>query len=152
MADIDAIATAIAGRFAAAQVTPPVYTGVVNIRTSTADIPNQLGPLPCVLVFSEDADMDHKVGVGSRFMLLHYIVRFYLDQTMDLERANSRLRKWATVLQDQLRISAQLGGTVNGWARIDGWRIGRLIYSDQPYVGIELRVSVTLTEGWAAVA
>lgn len=150
MADIDAISEALAARFAPAQVTPPA--SLTNIRSSSADVPNQLGALPCVVVFWEESDFDHKVGVGSRFAVLGFKVRFYLEQTLDMERANDRLRRWATVLQDQLKISAQLAGTVNGWARVDGVRAGRLIYAEQPYVGLELDVSVTLTEGWAAVA
>lgn len=147
MTDFDAIGTALAGRFAAAQVTPPGT--LQNIRVSTAQIPNAMPPLPCVLVFPDTGEF--RTGNGTRLGVHQWMVRFYLDQTIDLERDINALRRWLGVLVDQLKLSVQLAGAVDR-ATVDSWRIGILTYAGQPYTGIELSVGVVKTEGWAAVA
>lgn len=153
MPDFDAISTAVAARFAAAQVTPP--GGFTNIRLSTADLPNTMGMLPCVFVYPDNGRFDyspsHRNGTYS------FLVRFYYSQTNDLGRELPALRKWLTVLADQLRLAAKLGGLTAGtWevaaARIDTWKMGVLDYASQPYSGIELMITVVVNEGWAAVA
>jgi hypothetical protein len=147
MPDFDAIGTALAARFAAAAVTPP--TGFGNIRLSTADLPNGVATLPTVLIFPDTGDF--ATGNGTRLGIQDWLVRFYYAQTGDLTRDTNALRKWLTVLVDQLRDSVQLGGVVV-YARVDGWRVGQLTYAGQDYSGLELRVRVQTSEAWPAVA
>lgn len=145
--DMDAVATAIATRYTAAQVTPP--TGYNNIRASTADIPNQLPPLPCVVVFPDSGDF--RTGNGTRMGGHDFLVRFYFAQAIDLTRDMNALRKWTTILTDQLKLSTQLGGIVDV-ATVDGYQMGLLKYVGETYSGVELRIHVVKSEAWAAVA
>lgn len=145
--DFDAIASALAARFAAAQVTPPA--GYNNIVVSTANIPEELPRQPCVLVFLDTGDFE--TGNGTRIGGHNWLVRFYYSQETDMERHQVGLRKWATVLVDQLKTSVQLSGTVVV-ARVDGYTLGILNYAGQAYAGIELKIGVATSEGWAAVA
>lgn len=147
MADFDAIGTALAARFAPAQVTPP--GGFTNVRASTADIPNQLSALPSVVCFLDEGEF--RTGNGTREGISTWAVRFYYAATTDLTRDAAALRKWLSVLVDQLKLSVQLGGAVDR-ATVDGWKIGILTYAGMTYSGIELQVRIVKTEGWAAVA
>lgn len=147
MPDFDAITTPLAARFASGAVTPPA--SYQNVRFSSGDLPNQMPPLPCVLVFLDEGEFD--TGNGTRLGTHKFTVRFYYSQTADLPRDMVALRKWLTVLVDQLRLSAQLGGVVVV-ARVDTWKIGLLDYASQTYSGIEIGVTIRTSEPWAAVA
>ena len=78
-------------------------------------------------------------------------IRFYYNQTGDLERDSAALRKWATVLIDQLQGAVQLGGTVTS-AHIMGFQVGLLNYAGIQYTGLEMRITVITNDAWAAVA
>ena len=147
--DFDAITVALAARFGPASVTPP--TGYDNVRTSTGDLPNQMVPLPAVLVFPESGDFDTAPKVGGRDSTHEFIVRFYYGQTGVLERDTVALRRWLSVLVGQLRQSVQLGGIVTS-ARIASWLIGILPYGGSEYTGIELTVRIVTNEPWEATA
>jgi hypothetical protein len=147
MPDFDPITTALAGRFAAAVVTPP--PGYDNVRVSTGNLPEQMTPLPSVYVFPDHGSFD--TGQGIRTGDHDYFVRFYFNQTGDTERDMVALRKWLTVLVDQLKEATQLGGIVSV-ARVDTWQLGILNYAGKTYSGIELGVHIRTDEGWAAVA
>ena len=147
MPDFDAINTALIARFAAAAITPP--TGYDNVKISTGNLPEGMFPLPAVLVFPEGGDFTHYPG--KRDSTHQYVVRFYYNQNGDLERDTPALRKWATVLVDQLKISTQLGGAVT-LAVVTHWAVGTYDYTPNQYTGIELTVSVVVNEAWAAVA
>lgn len=146
--DIDGIATAIAARFAAAQVTPPAG-GYDNVRVSTADLPGQMTPLPTVLVFLDSGDFGHFPGM--RDGRQEWTVRFYYNQAGDVARDMKTLRLWLAVLIDQLRASAQLAGIVT-LARITRFKIGILNYAGLDYTGIELGVHVVTNEAWVATS
>jgi hypothetical protein len=148
--DVNAITTAVAARFAAAQVTPP--TGYGNIRTATGSPPNAIPAMPAVVAFPEEGSF--RTGNGTRIGVHAFTVRFYYAEARDLVRDAVALQKWTTVLVDQLRLSVQLAGSVAGVDRVtvDSWRIGILPYGTQEYSGIELSVGVETTEAWAAVA
>lgn len=149
MPDLYAISTAIAARFAAAQVTPPAT--FQNIRVATAAPPGAMPALPCVIVFPDQGDFD--TGNGTRMGVHQFTVRFYYGQAGDIARDAVALQKWITVLADQLRISVQLGGLTSvARCTVDGYKVGYLNYGGKDYSGIELTVGVTTTEGWAAVA
>jgi hypothetical protein len=145
--DFDAIATALVARFAPGAVTPP--TGYDNIRVSTAAVPNQMTPLPTVLVFLDDGEIEY--FPGKRDSTFGWLIRFYYNQTGDLERDSAALRKWATVLIDQLQGAVQLGGTVTS-AHITGFQVGLLNYAGIQYTGLEMRITVITNDAWAAVA
>ena len=147
MSDMYAIATALAGRFAAAQVTPPAT--YQNIRTATAAPPNAMPVRPAVIVFPESGDF--QTGNGTRIGGHDFLVRFYFNEAGDIARDQVALLKWLTVLADQLKISVQLGGAVTS-ARVMGWKIGTMTYGKKEYSGLELNVHIVTTEAWAAVA
>jgi hypothetical protein len=149
MPDFDAISVALAARYAAAQVTPPA--GLTNIRYASANVPNQTPNLPAVLVFPTEGELDHIQNTGSRLGLARFRVLFYYAATGDALRDSVALRKWTTVLIDQLKISVQLGGIV-ALASCTAWKIGILQYMGKDYSGVELTVEITTTEPWAAVA
>jgi hypothetical protein len=144
--DFDAIATALAARFASG-VTPP--TGYAAIRVSTAAVPNQMTPLPTVLVFLDDGEIEY--FPGKRDSVFNWVIRFYYNQTGDLERDSTALHKWATVLVDRLQGAVQLGGIVTS-AHITGFQVSLLGYAGIQYTGLELRVAVITNDAWAAVA
>lgn len=144
MPDFDAITTAIAARFSAANVTPP--TGYDNVKISTGDLPTQMLPTPAVLVFPDDGTFTH--SAGKRDGVGTWLVRFYYNQTGDLERDTVALRKWLTVLVDQLRLASQLAGIVTQ-AKVLGWKVGTLRYADIDYSGIELSVMINTNEPWS---
>ena len=159
MPDFDAINTALVARFSAAQVTAPAG-GYDTIRTATGDLPGQMVPLPCVLVFP-DSGTFAQAAAGKRDSTNMFTVRFYYNQTGDAERDFPALRKWLDVLCDQLRASIQLGGLT--WtsgvrvgevtrAKVDSWKIGTLTYAKVEYSGIELSVSVLVNETLTMVA
>jgi hypothetical protein len=159
MPDFDAINTALVARFSAAQVTAPAG-GYDTIRTATGDLPGQMVPLPAVLVFPVKGTYDQKMG-SKRDSTNIFTVRFYYNQTGDAERDFPALRKWLSILSDQLASSVQLGGLT--WssgarqgevtrAKVDDWMIGILTYANVQYSGIELTVSVLVNESLTMVA
>lgn len=143
----DAVAIALAARFASPTITAPA--GYAAMRVSTADLPGQMTPLPTLLVFTEDSEF--RTGNGMRQGVHQWLLRFYYNQAGDLARDMVALRAWANVLVDQLKGAAQLAGLVSV-ARVDGVHFGILRYADVEYTGLELRVQITTDEGWAAVS
>lgn len=148
MPDFDAITVALALRFDPSTVTAPAG-GYDNIRVSTGNLPNQMTPLPTVLVFPESGEFT--AYPGKRDSLHQFVVRFYYNHTGDLVRDTVALRKWATILVDQLKVATQLGGTVTR-ATVDSWSMGVFTYAGLDYTGLELHVGVLVNEPWAAVA
>jgi hypothetical protein len=159
MPDFDAINTALIARFAAAAITPP--TGYDNVKISTGDLPTGMLPLPAVLVFPDEGTFNYGSAGGRRDAHLGFTVRFYYNQTGDLERDTAALRKWLDVLVEQLRAAHQLGGLT--WssgtrvgevthARVDSYSTGTFQYAGQDYTGIELNVDVLVNETLVYVA
>ncbi len=147
MPDFDSITTALVARFAAGAITPP--TGYDNVKIATGDLPTGMLPLPAVLVFPESGEFTSYPG--KRDSTHEFKIRFYYNQNGDLERDTVALRKWLTVLVDQLKISTQLGGIVTR-AYVESYSVGVFDYTPNQYTGIELTVSVLVNEAWAAVA
>ncbi|HET7031111.1 MAG TPA: hypothetical protein VFI34_11415 [Candidatus Limnocylindrales bacterium] len=142
--DVDAISSAIAARYAPAQVTPPAT--LTNVRVATSDLPDELGPLPAVLVVPDSGSL--APGNGTRVGEHVWLVRFYLDRVGDLPRQMNVLRRWVGVLVDQHRTGMQLGGLVV-YVRTIGWAIRILPFQGSDYAGIELRLAVGTVEAWA---
>src|SRR5678815_689158 len=148
MPDFDAVAVALAARFAPAAVSPPAG-GYVNVRSSSAYPTAALGPLPCVLVVADEGDFIS--GNGKREAGSEWLVRFYFSQTGTPEKDQKALLKWLTVLVDQTKAAFQLGGTVAS-APVMGYRVGLLRFGEQDYSGIELTVHTEVHEAWLATA
>lgn len=147
MPDYNAIATALAARYAPGQVTPPAGYG--NIRTATAAPPNAMPSLPAVIVFHESSEFDYfpsKRDSGHDFA-----IHFYFAEAGDIARHTTALNKWLTVLVDQLRASTQLGGTVT-LATITNAKSGQMSYGGRDYAGVILTAHVVVNEAWSAVA
>jgi hypothetical protein len=144
--DANAIDTAIAARYAPAQVTPPA--GLGNIRSSSADLPNRLGPLPAMLVFPDSGAFPGSGGGhGTRLGRHRRLARFYFARSKDLPRELNACRKWLTVLLDQLETGMQLGGAALVASVVD-YRIATLPYGGIDHTGIELGIEVQTSEPW----
>ena len=143
----DAQAVAIANRFLAAALTPPA--GYAMIRSSTANAPGAIGPTPAVVVSLNEGEYD--TGNGTRKGSASWFVRFYFDQTSDLERTEPAIRKWMDVLRDQLKAASQLGGIVDRCI-LGAFRVGILAYGGVDYTGAELTVYTATSEGWSATS
>jgi hypothetical protein len=148
MPDFDAMGVALAARFVGASVPAPAG-GYQAIRLATNYMPNQMPPLPCVLVFPESGDFVS--GNGKRESGSTWLVRFYFAQTGALEKDMKALQKWLTVLVDATKGAVQLGGIVE-LALVDSFKIGMLSYGGNDYSGIELSVHIETHESWLATA
>jgi hypothetical protein len=148
MSDFAAIATALALRYSASQLTAP--TGYRTIRLSTWQPHEDVPPLPCVMVFPPESGT-FDTGNGTRTGAHDWVVRFLYDQAGDLARQTAALLAWCPVLFEQLRTSVTLGGTVVS-ARLDSYKVGYFGYAGKDYAGVEMRVTVVTSEAWAASA
>ena len=146
MADIKAIADAIATRFGAALITPP--TGYDDIATATASLPDALTSLPAVLVFPPSGTWTWSPG-AQRVGDLEFPVRFYYGPRSDLARSAAAINAWYSVLIERLIGNLALGQSSAGVTHsfITGSQAGTLTYADMEYVGIEFAVLVHLVEG-----
>jgi hypothetical protein len=143
--DVHAIATALADRFSAANVTPP--SGYDDIALATAELPNAITSLPAVLVFPPDGTWSFNAG-ASRVGDLRFMVRVYLGPMLDTGRNAEMVNKWHSVLIEQIIGRLALGQGTNGvtHAFITSSSSGMIDYADIKYVGIELEVTVHLVE------
>lgn len=151
-ASFETIAQAIATRFTAGSITavnggPPA--GFANVRSSVANPPGAIGPTPAVVTSIDSGEF--RTGESTRTGAQSWFVRFYFDQTSDLERTEPALRKWLDVLIYQLKGAVQLAGLVD-LCVIRSWRVGVLAYGGVDYTGIELIVHTATSEGWVATS
>lgn len=148
--DVQAIAQALAARFAPANVTPP--SGLQNIRVSTEYLPDFIGAPPTVLVFPPEEQFSYTPG--SRQSVQDWPIRFYEAQVTGPGRTVDRLYRWRSVLIGQLLDQTQLGESADGvaWVGIVAARIGTLTYGDVEFQGIEMVARVRLAEGINPVA
>lgn len=148
--DVQAIAQALAARFAPANVTPP--SGLQNIRVSTEYLPDFITSPPTVLVFPPEEQFSYTPG--SRQSVQDWPIRFYEAQVTGPGRTVDRLYRWRSVLIGQLLDQTQLGESADGvaWVGIVAARIGTLTYGDVEFQGIEMVARVRLAEGINPVA
>lgn len=147
MPDYDAIATALAARFAAGQMSPP--SGQLAIRSSTATLPGKVTATPVVLVFPDSGTYEY--GASTRQGDARFRVQLIYSMGLDMPRDSVGLRKWIGVLSDQLKAAAQLGGIVAS-ARVAGWKTAKISYGGDEFNGIELDVDIVTAEPWSATA
>ena len=148
--DVQAIAQALAARFAPANVTAP--SGLQNIRVSTEYLPDFITSPPTVLVFPPEEQFSYTPG--SRQSVQDWPIRFYEAQVTGPGRTVDRLYRWRSVLIGQLLDQTQLGESADGvaWVGIVAARIGTLTYGDVEFQGIEMVARVRLAEGINPVA
>ena len=149
--DVQAIAQALAARYAPANVTPP--SGLTNIRLSTERLPDFISMPPTVLVFPPESQFTYTPG--SRQSAQDWFIRFYEAQVTGPGRTVERLYQWYSVLIGQLLPNSQLGQSGSGGvatATIVGARIGTLTYGEVEFQGIEMVARVRLAEGINPVA
>lgn len=149
--DMQAIAQALAARFAPANVTPP--SGLTNIRQSTEKLPDLIAMPPTVLVFPPEESFSYTPG--SRQAVQEWPIRFYERQVNGPGRTVEDLYRWRSVLVGQLLPNSQLGQSGSGgvaFAVIVSDRIGTLEYGGLQYQGIEMVARVRLAEGIDPVA
>lgn len=147
MPDFNAIAEAVAARYAPGQVTPPA--GLDNVRQATADLPQAITKTPVVLIYPDSGEL--APGNGTRLGEHRFLARFYFGLTRNLERETNACRRWLTVLVDQHGAAAQLAGLVAVVRTVD-WRIGQMDYAGKTYTGIELGLQVVTSEAWTPTA
>jgi hypothetical protein len=150
MSDTLAIAAAIAARFSSG-VTPPA--GQPAIVEVTHLLPDGIAAVPSLYVFPPDEpDIEH-LGSATRFSVQHYPVRLYIVQEPSLPNDLTSLHGWRSSVQDRILLQFQLGraGEV-AVARISSIRPGVLTYAGQDYLGLDMVVSVTVSEPIAPVA
>lgn len=135
------IASSLASRFG--QVTPP--TGYSTLRSSTYELPDQIGATPCVLVFPPEEQFSYPPSMRSS--LQDWTVRFYIARTQDQKRQVSDLYRWADALIPQLDglVHLALSASVNT-ADVAGARTGPIVYANETFDGIELSVLVNAQE------
>lgn len=149
--DMQAIAQALAARYAPANVTAP--SGLQNIRLSTERLPDVLSMPPAVLVFPPEEEFSYTPG--SRQSVQDWPIRFYHEEVSGPGRTVENLYLWRPVLIGQLLPNSQLGQSGSGgvaMATIVAARIGTLVYGDIQFQGIEMVARVRLAEGINPVA
>lgn len=142
-------AAAIAGCFVGV-VGPAADPRTVRDPTSTPD--SAVGPTPAVFVFLDTADLPRS-GNGSRLATTEYVARVLLDEAADLAHDAAAILGWCGILADVLKDHAQLDGRA-GVARaiVDRLAAGLVDWGGRRYAGIDVRIRVTSSEGWAATA
>ena len=149
--DLQAIAQALAARYAPANVTAP--TGLQTIRLATDYLPDEITAPPTVLVFPPEEAFSYTPG--SRQSVQDWPIRFYEAQVTGPGRHVERLYLWRPVLIGQLLPNSLLGQSGSGgvaWAAIVSARIGTLDYAGTTFQGIEMVARVRLAEGINPVA
>lgn len=146
MPDYDAIAIALAARYAGGVTTPAKPAGLTDVRVATANLPNAAPRCPAVLVFTDRGTLDG--GNQTRIGLTTFRVQFLLRQGVDLARDEAQLRQWLTVLVDRLKPAfVTLGGIVSRCA-VTSWTLGGVRAYGKVFSGIELVVVVRTDEAW----
>jgi hypothetical protein len=149
--DFAAIAAALAARYAPGAPGVVTPTGARAIRSSTANLPNDMPATPAVLVLPDMGSMVQ--GNGSRLAGSDWMVRLHYDQVAggSMDRDQVALLAWLGVLVDVLATDSDLGGTVTV-ARTVSWKVGILRWSQVDYSGLEIRVHTVHSSGFAVSA
>lgn len=140
--DLAAIASNLAGRFAAGVLTAP--PGLETISLSTHLLPTAVTVTPTVLVSLPDGNFEADGGAirGGEF---DFPVDLYLAEGSDLPANTTKLYAWYGVLFDQLigAYDLDLSPTVID-AFFTSSRMGKLTYAGRDYVGIRFVARVRI--------
>lgn len=142
--DLSAIATALAARYAAGNVTPP--TGRSNITLATATPPNKLAASPAVVVWPQSGDLT--IESGQMKGIHDFTVSFYYARREgDVPRESAALLAWVGVLLGQTFGQTKLGLAPGVDKAIPvRWEIGTLDYAGDSFDGISITVRVWTTD------
>ena len=135
--DIVAISAALAAKYLG------VSANGETIGTSTEQIPTGLPTLPCVLVFPPTVDI--AFGTGMRTVDLAYKVDLFDRELVSDPTDYTGLNAWLTALADVLLTGQSLGGLVT-YARTDRMKPGAIVFDGAERLGIEIDISVHLSE------
>lgn len=144
MSDNAAIAAALAARFSSGVTAP---TGLPPIVEATEQLPPAVGQTPSLYVFPPaEPQIDH-MGSATRFSVQHWPVRLYILEEPSQPPDLLTLYGWHKALQDRILTQFQLGlaGSV-AVARITSILPGVLTYAGQDFLGLDMVVSVTVSE------
>lgn len=151
MSNLQAIAQALAARFAPGSMTVP--TGLVDVVASTEVLPPTITATPIVLILPPEENFSY--SPGTRTARQQWRAVFYYAQPGDVGAGVTDLYLWRDVLVERLIGRVQLGQSGSGGvahAELAGARIGRVTYNEAVYLGVELGINVALSEGINPVA
>ena len=148
--DSYAIASAIATRFSAANVTPP--SGEEDPKVATAQLPEDVSWFPTILVSTPQMDDANYNASRSRSFPLVYAVTLFLSRSDGSARNAKRVHDWVTALYGQLGGQIQLGLAYVALATVQGFRAGIVRYAGTDYDGITFEVVVQVSEAYTPVA
>jgi hypothetical protein len=149
--DSYAIASAIADRFSAANVTPP--TGEPEPAVVTADLPESISYFPTLLVFPPRMDGANYNASRNRSFPLIYSVALFLSRSDGSPRRAKRVHDWVTALYGQLGGQLQLGlSSYVALATVDDFYAGPIGYEGIDYDGVAFSVNVRISESYSPVA
>ena len=149
MSDNQAIAAAIAARFATA--TPPA--GQAALKFCTEKLESGLGgSLPALFVFPPD-EPDIQLAASTRVSLQSYPVRFYLTPVPYDPADFTLIYGWQKAFQDVILTQTQLGlgGTV-AFARLASSAVREIGYGGFSHLGLDMVVQVKISEPVQPVA
>jgi hypothetical protein len=149
--DSYAIASAIATRFSAANVTPP--TGAEEPKVVTQDLPEAISWFPTLLVFPPVMDDANYNASRNRTFPLIYQVVLFLSRADGSARRAKALHDWTTALYGQLGGQLMLGlSTYVQLATVDSFRAGVVEYEGAQYDGLTFEVNVRISETYSPAA
>lgn len=147
MSDNLAIAAAIAGRFATA--VPPA--GQPDIVKCTHLLEIGLGGTPSIMVFPPD-EPDIQLAMSTRIKLQTYPVRLYLVSVPYEGPDLTNVYGWQAAVQDVILLNSQLGIDGVAFAHLSVMRTADVLYGGIAYLGLDMVVTVKVSEGVQPVA
>jgi hypothetical protein len=149
--DSYAIASAIATRFSAENVTPP--SGQEDPKLVTADLPDGITVFPTILVMPPVMENGRVMHGPIRDLDLVYQVVLYLSRADGTPRRAKAIHDWATALYGQLAGQIMLGlSTYVRLAWLRSFRAGVVSYGAEEYDGVAFEVVVHVSESYAPAA
>lgn len=142
--DSYAIATAIATRYSAANVTPP--TGQDDPKLVTADLPEAISYFPSIIVSPPRLDDANYTASKGTVLPLIYQVTLLLSRADGSPRRAKLVHDWVTALYKQLSPQIQLGLAYVALAQMVAFRAGTVRYAGEEYDGITWDVRVLVSE------
>lgn len=142
--DSYAIASAIATRYSAANVTPP--SGEEDPKVATADLPENITFFPTLVVSPPRLDAANYTPSKGLLLPLTYQVTLFLSKADGSPRRAKAVHDWVTALYPQLEPQIQLGLAYVALATMTSFRAGTVRYGGEEYDGIVFDVRVLVSE------
>lgn len=151
--DVEALADAIAARYARGTLTPPAGSPtLIGIRAgmATARLPSKVAATPALLVIPESGSFD--VGGQDRVGAHTWRALFLYAVTKDYPREVRAVNRWLKVLLDVHLTGNQLGGAFAGVLAdlmTTGYNVGQITYAGDTFTGAELELALITSEPWS---